>query len=185
MGYGRDNYTTQRSVNLDANSSYKKSDVAGNSGSIDVEAGTHLQIANYMVSPSFGVRGDFISRDSFTESGTLGLAVKGTTLAAAQTRLGAKINRSFEFGTDNRITPELRAYWLHDEGDSIASRSQATLLGQTIGVNAANAGRDAALLGVGLTAEIGNNIALFVDYNFEQRGRANGQNIFGGLRMSW
>jgi outer membrane autotransporter protein len=185
IGYGRDSYSSQRSVTLDTNNVSKRSDIAGNSGSIDVEAGTHLKLADYTVSPSFGVRGDIISRNSFTENGVLGIGVKGTTLTAAQTRLGAKVNRSFEFGSDIRVTPELRAYWLHDEGDSIASRSKTTLLGQSIGVNAANAGRDAASLGVGVIAEIGKDIALFADYNFEQRGAANGQNILGGLRMTW
>lgn len=90
-----------------------------------------------------------------------------------------------EFGINSRITPEFRTYWLHDEGDSIASRSHATLLGQSIAVSAANAGHDAALFGAGITAEIGKSFALFADYNFEQRSRANQQNVFAGLRMSW
>lgn len=184
FGYGRDSYTTQRSVNLGGNTAYK-SDTAGNSGSLDVEAGTRRQLGHYIVEPSFGVRGDIIGRNAFTENGVAGLAVKDTNISAAQTRVGAKVSRSIEFGINKRVTPELRAYWLHDEGDSISSRSQATLLGQSISVNAANAGHDAALLGSGITVEMGKSVALFADYNFEQRSARNGQNVFGGLRVNW
>lgn len=184
FGYGRDNYTTQRAVNLGGNTSYK-TDADGNSGSLDVEAGTRRHIGSYTVEPSFGVRGDIISRNAFNEGGVVGLKAKATTLSAAQTRIGAKFSRSIEFGINKRITPELRAYWLHDEGDSIASQSQATLLGQSLTINAANAGRDAASLGAGVTVEIGKNVALFADYNYEHRNAANGQNIFGGVRLSW
>jgi subtilase-type serine protease len=184
FGYGRDNYTTQRVVNLATNTPYN-SNSNGNSGSLDVEAGTRRQLGNYIIEPSFGARGDIISRDAFTESGVAGLAVKSTTLSAAQTRVGTKVSRSIGFGVNKRITPELRAYWLHDEGDSIASSSQATLLGQSINVSAANAGRDAASLGAGVTLDVGNNVALFADYGFEKRNARNGQNVLGGLRVSW
>jgi subtilase-type serine protease len=184
FGYGRDNYTSQRSVNLGGNNGYK-TDVGGNSGSLDVEAGTRRRIGSYTIEPSFGVRGDIISRDAFNEGGVAGLKANSTTLSAAQTRLGAKFSRGIVFGINKRITPELRAYWLHDEGDSIASQSQATLLGQSLRINAANAGRDAASLGAGVTVEVGKNVALFADYNYEHRNAANGQNIFGGVRLSW
>ncbi|WP_198007916.1 autotransporter family protein [Methylovulum miyakonense] len=184
FGYGRDNYTSQRTVNLGGNSGYK-TDVDGNSGSLDVEAGTRRRMGSYTIEPSFGVRGDIISRDAFNEGGVVGLKANSTTLSAAQTRLGAKFSRGIVFGINKRITPELRAYWLHDEGDSIASQSQATLLGQALRINAANAGRDAASLGAGVTVEVGKNIALFADYNYEHRNAANGQNIFGGVRLSW
>lgn len=184
FGYGRDSYTTQRSINLGGNTAYR-SDTAGNSGSLDVEAGTRRQLGHYIVEPSLGVRGDIIGRNAFTENGVAGLAVKDTNISAAQTRVGAKVSRGIEFGINKRVTPELRAYWLHDEGDSISSRSQATLLGQSISVNAANAGHDAALLGSGITVEMGKSVALFADYNFEQRSARNGQNVFGGLRVNW
>ncbi|MCX7096912.1 MAG: autotransporter domain-containing protein [Methylococcales bacterium] len=184
FGYGRDNYTSQRTVNLGGATGYQ-ADVDGNSGSLEIEAGTRRQLGQYIIEPSFGVRGDIISRNAITEDGLAGLAVKATTLTAAQTRLGAKLSRAFGFGANNRITPEFRVYWLHDEGDSIASRSSATLLGQQISASAADAGRDAAALGGGVTVDLGDNVALFADYNFEQRNARNGQNVLGGLRLSW
>jgi outer membrane autotransporter protein len=89
------------------------------------------------------------------------------------------------FGPGKRITPELRAFWLYDDGGSIASRSLASLLGQNITATAANAGRNAALLGAGLTMDWGKNTSLFVDYNYEQRSARNGQSVLGGLRINW
>jgi len=184
FGYGRDNYTSQRTVNLGGINSYK-TNVDGDSGSLDVEAGTRRSIGNFTIEPSFGVRGDIISRGAFNEGGLVGLKANSTTLSAAQTRLGTKLSHGIDFGVNKRITPELRAYWLHDEGDSIASQAQATLLGQSLNITAANAGRDAASLGAGLTVEVGKNVALFADYNYEHRNAANGQNIFGGVRLNW
>ncbi len=184
FGYGRDNYTSQRAVNLGGINAYK-TNVDGNSGSLDVEAGTRRSIGKFTIEPSFGVRGDIISRDAFNEGDLVGLKANSTTLSAAQTRLGTKLSHGIDFGVNKRITPELRAYWFHDEGDSIASQSQTTLLGQSLNIIAANAGRDAASLGAGLTVEVGKNVALFADYNYEHRNAANGQNIFGGVRLNW
>ena len=66
-GHSMTGFTVQFDF-LGANTAYS-SNSNGNSGSLDAEAGTRRQLGNYIVEPSFGVRGDIISRDAFTESG--------------------------------------------------------------------------------------------------------------------
>ena len=64
FGYRRDNYTSRRTFDFGGINTYK-TNVDGNSGSLDVEAGTRRSIGKFTIEPSFGVRGDIISRDAF------------------------------------------------------------------------------------------------------------------------
>jgi outer membrane autotransporter protein len=184
LGYGWDNYTTRRQVELAPTTSLH-SDTDGHSGFFDLEGGIRNAWNVYVIEPTAGIRGDTLRRDGFTENGEGGLRVKSQSYDALQTRLGAKVNRTVELADGKRVTPEFRAYWLHDFGDSVATESDALLLGQQFTARSPDAGRDALALGLGVTVDAGRDVALFLDYGFTYRDAQTGQGLIGGLSVKW
>jgi outer membrane autotransporter protein len=184
VGYGWDSYDTKRRINFREPSALRSS-TDGYSLFLDAEGGMRIDQNGYFIEPTLGVRGDILRRDGFAERGGIGaLSVEADTYQAIQTRLGAMIERPFETAA-GQLVPQLRAYWLHDFGDSIAPSSEATLSGQRFSVDASDVGRDALALGVGLTMEANENLSVFIDYDFTYRSEQTGHGLVAGIQMRW
>lgn len=80
--------------------------------------------------------------------------------------------------------PELRLAWAHDLSDTTLT-TQASLLGTPFTVDNVDPGRDAALVGLTLTAWSKESFRLFTSYNGEFRARARTHQVSLGARTTW
>ncbi|TWA87458.1 outer membrane autotransporter protein [Azospirillum brasilense] len=137
------------------------------------------------IEPFAGLRFDRVTRDGFTETGAgaLGLAVDDTDLSTLRTSLGLRTSWRLKAG-ETALEPELRARWDHDVLD-VAARSGARLLGASYTVSGVQPGRDAAVLGAGLTAALGERFQAYGSYDADLRRDATGHTLSAGLRYRW
>ncbi|CAO3378139.1 autotransporter outer membrane beta-barrel domain-containing protein [Azospirillum argentinense] len=137
------------------------------------------------IEPFAGLRFDRVTRDGFTETGAgaLGLEVDDTDLSTLRTSLGLRTSWRLKAG-ETALEPELRARWDHDFLD-VAARSGARLLGATYTVSGVQPGRDAAVLGAGLTAALGERFQAYGSYDADLRRDATGHTLSAGLRYRW
>ncbi|QCO16617.1 autotransporter domain-containing protein (plasmid) [Azospirillum brasilense] len=137
------------------------------------------------IEPFAGLRFDRVTRDGFTETGAgaLGLSVDDTDLSTLRTSLGLRTSWRLKAG-EVALEPELRARWDHDFLD-VAARSGARLLGASYTVSGTQPGRDAAVLGAGLTADLGNRFQAYGSYDADLRRDATGHALSAGLSYRW
>jgi len=137
------------------------------------------------VEPFAGLRFDRVIRDGFAETGAgaLNLSVDETALSTLRSSLGVRASWRLKAG-ETALEPELRARWDHDFLD-VAATSDARLLGVSYTVAGTRPGRDAAVLGAGLTADLGNRFQAYGSYDADLRRDAVGHSLSAGLRCRW
>jgi outer membrane autotransporter protein len=153
------------------------------------EIGVRLHAANWLLMPGIGFRVDQQSRDAVTETGAgaLNQVVRSDTVTGSRFTFGIRAETTYPIAEGVRMTPSVRIHYAHDAGDVSATTVStfAGLPGLPMRVNSTSIGRDAALIGLGTTLTLPNNIALYVRYDADLRERYTGHNLSGGLRYSW
>ncbi|WP_192499282.1 autotransporter domain-containing protein [Skermanella pratensis] len=135
-----------------------------------------------IVEPAASVRYDRITRNAFSESGaqSLGLAVADMTMDTVRTGLGVRAAKRYELG-GLVAEPEVRVRWDHDFLDRAAD-SRVSLAGAPFQVSGTEAGRDAAVLGMGFVAYLENSLEGFAGYDVELRDGSSAHRVSAGLR---
>jgi len=135
--------------------------------------------------PAAGLRYDQVRRAGFSESGAgaLDLTVADQTLHALTGSVGVRASRAYPVAGAT-VEPQLRLRWEHDLLDTTGT-SNATLAGSSFTVSGARPGRDAAVAGAGVTAQLDQQLALFADYDASVRARATAHAFTAGLRYRW
>ena len=179
-------FETRRSVafgTLARNVSGKTSAIQGGAG---VEAGYRGVIDGLVVEPSLDVRYDAVALNGFSESGggILNLSVDGAVHQAFRTGLGAKISRTFNTHAGASFEPEFRARWEHDFLTQGFSTRQS-LNGNPFTIAAAAPGRDAAVLGTGVSAVLGDNLKLYANYDAQIRTNQVDHQLTAVVRYTW
>lgn len=148
-------------------------------------AGHAFAADGVVIEPTAGIRYDRVLRTGFTETGagTLGLSLDDDTLEALRTSLGLRVATGFTLGAAS-VEAEVRARWDHDVLDASAD-SRASLAGTAFTVSSAAAGRDAAVLGAGVSARLADRLAGFASYDAELREGARAHVATAGLRYRW
>ena len=122
----------------------------------------------------------------FSETGGFGaLAVNGTDSNSFQTTLGVRLTSRIAIASSGTLIPELRLGWNREFLDASQSLS-ASLVGvpgSTFSSTGINFGRDAALLGAGLSMELSPDAKVFVDYDGKLGARLQEHSVSGGLRV--
>jgi outer membrane autotransporter protein len=122
----------------------------------------------------------------FSELGGFGaLAVSSTDSHSFQTTLGVRLTSRIAIASYGTLIPELRLGWNHEFLDVSQSLS-ASLVGvpgSTFSATGINFGRDAALVGAGLSMELSPDAKVFVDYDGKLGSRLQEHSISGGLRV--
>ncbi len=104
--------------------------------------------------------------NGFTQS--VGGDLAGMTLESLRTSLGTRLSRQFQTGS-RAFTPNVSAAWEHeykDQGRSIDAQF-ASGAGNAFTVQTSEAGRDAAVMGVGCSLQWTSALSLTVDYSGE------------------
>jgi outer membrane autotransporter protein len=133
-----------------------------------------------------------LDRPGFRESGadSLDLEVDGETMESLVSTLGVRAIWDREWGK-TRVRPELRVGWAHQFLDGFGELT-AHLAGapgrsgyRDFTVRGPQTGRDAMVVGAGLTAEIGKSSRLFLSYDALVNGDRTDQAVVGGIRVTW
>jgi outer membrane autotransporter protein len=101
------------------------------------------------------------------------------------TTLGARATTRISFGDQAVLVPELRLGWSHeflDESQTL-SASVVAVSGSTFSATGINFGRDAALIGAGLSLELSSDAKVFLDYDGKLSQRLQEHSVSGGLRV--
>ena len=134
---------------------------------LGAEAGaTVLSVDSFGLQPVVGLDYLVLDEESYRESGagTANLDVSPDTLTSFSTRVGARLFGQIDLDGEGLLTPELRAFWHHEFGDT-DRRLDARLGGAPLRVQGAELPRDAAILGVGWSGSVGDAVTLFFDYD--------------------
>ncbi len=102
-----------------------------------------------------------------------------------QTTLGVRLTSRIAMGTYGTLIPEVRLGWNHEFGDASQTLS-ASLIGvpgSTFSATGIAFGRDAALIGAGLSMELSPDAKVFVDYDGKLGSRLQEHSVSGGLKV--
>lgn len=100
--------------------------------------------------------------------------------------LALRASRAFQFSNGTILTPEARAAWIYNAGDSKATvRMGYAGSAETATLYGIDPGRHRALVGGGVKANFNSTLDAFVDYNYEFRGGYRNNNFKTGLGVSF
>jgi len=187
FSYGRNNYSNNRAIPVVGATANSNPD--GNQYTAALDSGYQLNLGQGLtITPSGGLTYTHLDIDGFTETGAApaNLAVDAQHDDSLRSRLGASVQYLTGIG---RITliPTLTAMWQHeflDENAPITS-SFNDLGSGAFTIHSVSMGRDSALIGVGLTAQLDNSMAIFVEANADVNENYNAENFVGGFKGSF
>lgn len=141
------------------------------------------------MTPFLGVRYTEAMTDSYDETGAgaANLSVDSADAESLTTTLGVELSAEFEAGEDVFVIPSLRLGWEHEYEDSHQSigahfvgvpSSSFTVIGSDVA-------DDSAVVGAGVTVDIGQTWQLFVDYDGRINEDYDQHAVSGGVKLSW
>ena len=153
-----------------------------------LEFGYLWQAGGFLFQPLAGLEYTHASIDGFTETGAdpFNLVVSDRDADSLESRLGFVASTELDLG-GMMLVPEVRAEWRHeflDDNDEVTAAfvgqpgSSFTAIGSEFG-------RDAAVVGAGLTLRVTDSIDAFVDYDGRFQSDYQAHAVSGGLRFSW
>lgn len=186
LGYGYSRTETSRSVTFGNIAGVASGEANGNALSAELSAGTRMALnGETWVEPRVGLRWDRLERGGFTESGTplLSLMEETATRNLLRSSVGLRAGTRLTLG-ETVVEPTGLVGWEHDWRDVDVSAT-AALNGARFTVQASQGGRDAALVGAGVTVTMTQRLSLQVGYLGEIRRRESNHGLSAGLRWSW
>jgi outer membrane autotransporter protein len=174
---------TTRSIVFPGENVTATAGIRGWGGLVAGEAGYRFNLADLTLKPYVGLNAQVFRQASFTESSDVGLAFPKQTFRKLTSAVGMWASTTIQ---SQGITymPQARVAWTRDLRDD-ALTSQAALLEETFAINAAEPGRDAALVSVNLAAWRTQMLSVYAGYTGEFRTNAASHQIAGGLRAAW
>jgi len=187
FSYGRNNYSNTRVIPVVGANANSNPD--GNQYTAALDAGQDLHLGDaWTITPQGGLTYTHLDIDGFTETGAApaDLSVQAQHDDSLRSRLGASLSYSTYAG---RLTllPTFTALWQHefmDENAPITSSFNDFSSG-AFTIHSVSQGRDSALIGVGLTAQLDNSMAIFIEANADLNGNYNAENFVGGFKGSF
>ncbi|HEX4140789.1 MAG TPA: autotransporter domain-containing protein [Candidatus Methylacidiphilales bacterium] len=187
FAYGRNDYTNQRAI--PAVDGIAHSSPNGNQYTGALDAGYDLHPAEgWTITPAGGLTYTHLDIDGFTETGAdpANLTVQSQSDDSLRSRLGGYVTYEVHPG-QLTLLPTLTAMWQHeflDENAPITSQFNDFSSG-AFTVHSVSMGRDSALIGIGLTAELNNSMAVFINCMADVNGDYNAENFVGGFKGSF
>jgi outer membrane autotransporter protein len=189
VGAGYDHMATNRFINFAGLDQTAVGSTGGHEVSARLAAGYGLDFYSIHLEPSAGIAFDEVSRSAYSESGAgaIDLNVGDSTLDSVRLQFGVRGQTTFDLGNGITATPTARARF----EEHLLSELPTTAMGfagapaDTFSIIGSRPGREAAVLGSGVTIGNGGNVALFADYNAELRAHETTQAVLAGLRVTW
>ena len=186
FGYGYSRYDTTRSMVFGNVAGVAAGEADGTDLSADLSAGVRMTLdGNAWVEPRAGLRWDRLSRGGFTERGLplLSLREEAETQNALRSSIGLRFGTLLNVG-EVTVEPTGTLGWEHDWAD-VTSEATASLNGARFTALASRPGRDAAVVGAGVTVTMSRQLSVQVGYLGEIRRHENNHGLSAKLRWSW
>jgi len=187
FSYGRNNYSNSRAVPVVDGVANSSPD--GNQYTAALDAGQELHLGDaWTITPQGGLTYTHLDIDSFTETGAepADLNVQAQHDDSLRSRLGASVGYTTYVGHITFL-PTFTAMWQHefmDENAPITS-SFNDFSSSAFTIHSVSMGRDSALIGLGLTAQLDNSMAIFFECNADLNGNYDAENFVGGFKGSF
>jgi outer membrane autotransporter protein len=154
------------------------------------EAGYHWVLpaggVNVSVTPYAALDYVYAQVDGFSETGGFGaLQVNSTSTNSFQATLGMRLTSRIAMANAGTLVPELRVGWSHEFLDA-SQKITASLVGvpgSSFTATGIAFGRDAALIGAGVSLELSPDAKVFVDYDGRLGSHLQEHSVSGGLKM--
>ncbi|HEY9013373.1 MAG TPA: autotransporter outer membrane beta-barrel domain-containing protein, partial [Devosia sp.] len=187
FAYGRNNYSNNRHIPVVGGIANSNPD--GNQYTAALDAGQELHLGSgFTLTPQGGLTYTHLDVDSFTETGAepADLSVQAFHVDSLRSRLGAALGYATYVG-HIAFLPTFTAMWQHeflDENAPITSSFNDFSSG-AFTIHSVSMGRDSALIGIGVTAELDNSMAIFLECNADLNGNYDVENFVGGFKGSF
>ena len=183
-GGGANIYDTKRQVlGVDANGNTQGRDLQGMLG-----GGYDWRLDQWTFGPRASVQYTTVDIDGFTESGSLApLTIGSQSMDSLLTQVGMHVSRQFAVEKTLWI-PDLSLGWQHESMDSVTGVNAqfANGSGNIFSSQGVPIGRDAAVVGLGLTVQWSKDLATYITYGTElMRNNYSVQNVSAGVRFSF
>ncbi|TAJ87610.1 autotransporter-associated beta strand repeat-containing protein [Reyranella sp.] len=157
-----------------------------------IEAGYRvslLEAAQATLTPFVRFQTVAVSQNAFNESGaqSLNLSVVQQNTTSVRTIIGADLGANIPVGMERPLGVTIRLGWAHEYADTARPMTAAFAGAPTAAftVYGAQPLRDAAVVGLGLNAQIGASTSIYARYDGEITGRDDTHAISAGFRMTW
>ncbi|WP_448662909.1 autotransporter domain-containing protein [Sphingomonas sp. CJ20] len=186
IGVSFNNFDSKRTATAGALTHNATAGVDGNTTSAALDIGYRIQAGKVSIEPIGFVRYDTVKVDDFVEQGAdiLALTARNKRYDRVAAGIGARFRADLATSGGTVIQPEAHATWRHELKDPRYALTQS-LAGQSFVVGAGSPGRDAALLGAGLGAQLSSKLRLVAAYDAELAENRTGHAITGQLRIAW
>ena len=159
----------------------------GNAVGGSITGGYDLTVAAWQLEPTLSLINARFSQNAYTASaGGFGISASSAALDSTQSLLSTALQRAFPVGRFE-LVPDLRLGWNHEYAQDSATviGGLTDLPGQRFSVASAPIGRNAALLGAGVTLVTRGRMSLFATYTGYISGAGNLQDFSGGVRIAF
>ncbi|MCC8167225.1 MAG: autotransporter domain-containing protein, partial [Planctomycetes bacterium] len=189
VGYGR-SWNKASTIVTGSGGGTRNGNFSNSAMQAGLNMGYTLECAEFRITPTLGLQWTRVKQDGWTESGT------GTSLINnwfgdsnhdyVEVPIAMRLSRAFQFANGVVVTPEARAAYIANIGDSaptirmgyVGSSDSTTLHGIDPG-----AGR--GVVGGGVKANINHFLDADFDYNYEFRSGYRNNSFTGGVGLSF
>ncbi|MBI1209525.1 MAG: autotransporter domain-containing protein [Azospirillum sp.] len=189
VGYILKNVDTKRNITFGGLNRTADGSSDGGTISFAADAGYTLSLQDgIVVEPSIGLRFNNYHMDAFSETGanSLNLTVDEQDYNSLTSVLGARIAKNIKLDSGTVLVPEARIGWEHQLLDSYSTATARLALGGSkFTVNGVGSGDDAALIGIGLKAQMPGHLDAYFDYSGRVGANETDHGFTAGLRYKF
>jgi outer membrane autotransporter protein len=154
-----------------------------------LERGLILCRQGWDVRPYGALQYVYLRQNNLVESGpgSLNLAVGGLDVHSLRSILGGRISREVSTSGGRRLTPEIRAAWLHEflDTNQVVSAGLADVGGAGFAVRGVDLGRDWASVGGALHLQANASTRWFASYDVQFNEHQTFHIGAGGVEVVW
>jgi len=186
VGYGQDQYTIDRAVDLGSGTAQLSSSPNGHTLALDIEAGKRFELGGWALTPAIGVSSQDLRRDGTSEhgDGAVALAMDHGDVTSVRARLGGRLSTSFALSTWN-ISPHLDVFAVNEMGDTSAALTSRLDGTGRFTTRASSPGRNGLQVGAGVVANLDTNATLYLDYQSDHWSHATSHEFKAGVRIAF
>ncbi|MCL2006184.1 MAG: autotransporter domain-containing protein [Planctomycetaceae bacterium] len=170
-GYTKHWHQTRRDININDFSAVARSRYNDDMFSFGMEFDRAFSFRTVGITPSVGVHSIHLSSPSITEygAGDANLQVQSRRYTSVRLPMGVKVHRDLYTRNGLVWTPEFRASYICDLGDTSAraTTSFANASGNTFIAGSGNWGRSSGRVGIGLNMQMRDRLQFRMDYDYE------------------
>lgn len=172
LSAGVHDYKTSRVVNFTGFNDTALGNHIGMQYTAKVDGGYPIPVGPAVLTPVIGMTYTYLDQEGYTETSTNGAALKvnSTDTWSLRSQLGAKLDTTYKLSGGHKLTPQVRAAWLHEFNSNAMNTTAAFAAGgASFTSNGLKPTQEAAQLGLGLTIANTNNLKVEVGYDAEVR----------------